>query len=123
MMQWTRAALRSISGRETFAAIAAAAYVSVAMAPCPPGSVQPPDSPHSQHAVKSDRAAAEDSPSLAAPCRCGCEPHKSGLGKREPGLAFAMPPLPALARSFDSEIAARLPDAPIFVSSRIPIAA
>jgi hypothetical protein len=129
MLKVIRAALRtSLSHFAPNAAlplIVAAAYFTVAMTPCPPNPVSGADAPHTDHAVESAPVAVDDSTSLVAPCPCGCDPHKSGLGsgKREPGLAFAMPAMPLLTRPFGDETPSRLADAPVFMDSPIPIAA
>src|SRR2546426_2297911 len=104
--------------------IAAAAYLIIAMAPCPvaPASHSRDADPDSVHDA---RAEPGPSPSLVAPCLCGCD-HSgatSGVAKRVDTVLPSVPPPPTgWVQPLSCEISARLPDAPISVDSPVPIA-
>jgi len=107
------------SRRVALPLIALAAYATDAITPCAPipaGGA----TPHDREAIERSGTA-----SLVAPCPCGCDDRGSGEGsakRAEPGLRPEVAALPESGRWFESEPAARLPEAPISVETPVPIA-
>jgi hypothetical protein len=111
-----RSRLLSVSHRSLLPLLAAVAYLAAALTTCPAVTV----ADHPGHGGDGT------SLSITAPCDCGCEQVAGsvGFGKRvEPGLAPEPPAPLARARTMSTEVAAQLPDAPIFREAPVPIAA
>jgi len=121
-----RATLPRLHRESLLPLLAAIAYLAVAMTACPVALPERGSGAESAHSVASHDGSPDGSPSLTAPCECGCE-HVTGsvgFGKRlEPGIAPEPPPPLARASASICEVASRLPDAPIFREAPVPIPA